>query len=243
MRQTKQAKSALVLASGPSLSTLNIERVRSLQLSGHLEVFALNNFHKTSLADAISPDFFVVSDPEHHPDSGSEWAADLWAFLGQVEIQKIFFPRNWFMVKANADLEQLAPFEDRPLERWTKNINPTRPRGYPPLTSYKAISIANFMGYKDIFVLGLDHSVFYTLTVDQNNVMRLGSNHSGQSGPEKDFVISSFYPGGVSDYLFDEAYCSHQVERSFRNARVTNLNPNSIADAFPKGDPLGLVVS
>jgi hypothetical protein len=236
LRNSKSGKYALVIANGPSAERIRPERINELQILGQLEVFVMNGFYKSGLNEKITPDNYVLSDPDHAPYSPNLFEG-LWSFISDGSV-KVFCPRTW-----NIDSEIIAPdrvahFEDRPLEIWSKNTNPTRPRGYPSMTAFKALAIANYMGFEKIFVIGLDNSMFLTLEVDVNNRILQGPNHAGASGGSSSYLLDDFFPGGISDYFYGLAHDSYQLKKLFKKYPITNLDGQSFTDAFRKGDPL-----
>jgi hypothetical protein len=108
------------------------------------------------------------------------------------------------------------------------------------MTAFKSISIANYLGYDEIFVIGLDNSMFLTLEVDKDNHLRQRPNHSGSSGGELATRLSDQFPMGVADYFFDIANNSFALKKCFSKLNVFNIDESSFSDAFAKRDPLGL---
>jgi hypothetical protein len=199
----------------------------------------MNNFCRTPLAAKVKPNFYVLSDPKHHPESESEIARTVWQYLINTVGVTVLVPRSWDVQSVYPSI-CVAHFEDRSLEGLSKNIDPRRPRGYSSLTALKALALANFLGYASIFVLGLDNSLFKGLVVTGDNRILEESNHAPRGSTLDVADVTEDYPNGLEDYFFGLAVASAQLRQFFKAAPVINLNPDSFADAFPKQDPMSL---
>jgi hypothetical protein len=241
LSKDRTCKEALVLANGPSLSTLNVSRVLEKQSNGQLEIFTMNNFCTTTLGARITPNFYVLSDPQHHPDSNSNVSKQLWNYLAKAQGVTILIPRSWAIPEKFSRLS-VAYFEDRSLEGITKNIDPRKARGYSSLTALKALALATFIGYSKIYVLGLDNSLFKGLQVTEENRILEKANHAPGGSTLQVADLTSEYPNGLADYFYGLAVATLQLKDLFRKAPIYNLSPNSFTDAFHKCDPLHLTL-
>jgi hypothetical protein len=114
------------------------------------------------------------------------------------------------------------------------------PRGYLSLTALKGLAIAKYLGYQKIFTVGLDASLFQTLSVDHSNRLFQGSNHVAGVN-RKSIPMDDFYPNGMMDYFFDTARYFFHVKKYFSDGRFYNLDPESFTDGLLKSDPLNLL--
>jgi hypothetical protein len=122
-------------------------------------------------------------------------------------------------------------FDDRSLVGWTKNISPIRARGYGSLTSYKALAIAYFLGYKKIGILGFDNSMFRAVHTNTQNRVFQGSNYFYDE--KDDLDVTDSLNIGISDYFYDTAN-SFAYLRFFRKPNIYNLDSHSLVDAIEK---------
>lgn len=237
LRETKPDRNALVLGNGPSVSTLDIEWLNQNRSS--IDVFVVNWFPLSPVATEIVPDCVVLSDPHNFPgNSQDERNQILWEVLEGLQ-PTIFLPMDWYtQVRRSESISQSLQkkiyfFNDQGLEGWTTNISPLRPRGYLSLTAYKALAISIFLGYKRIFLLGIDNTMYQTVEVDQSNTIHLDGNHFYED-PAK-ASSGNFYPSGIADLFYDYSLCFLDLVRCFgKQSNVIHLDPNSKVDAFRK---------
>jgi len=144
-------------------------------------------------------------------------------------------PFSWFhIIQADSELSTRALyFDDSGLEGWTKNISPLRPRGYIPLTAYKALAFANYLGFQRINIIGIDNSMFRTVAVDTENRLIQYPNHFFEKGAVTT-DISYFYPTGINDYFRDMSLCFGSLASYFVGLPIVNLDGESLVDCFSK---------
>jgi|688.fasta_scaffold290849_1 hypothetical protein len=230
----KRDCSVIVIANGPSAKTLNLEKVKEYKLSGELEVFAIN-FSVLELKYEEITDYLVLSDPGMHPKSESARALDLWEKIRKQSSIKLITPSSWHRYLADTICKTLGclHFKDTSLEGFTRNINPTRGRGYASLTAYKALAVALFFRYQKTFVIGMDNSMFRKILVDENNRLIQDSNHGAGIYPvSEDF--SEHFSGGIYDYFYALSEAFRSLKFCFGKHPVVNLGLESEVDCFDK---------
>ena len=108
-----------------------------------------------------------------------------------------------------------------------------KPRGYLSLTAYKALAVSIYLGYKEIFILGIDNTMYQTVDVDQDNLIHLDGNHFYEDLSKES--SGTFYPSGMADLFYDYSLCFLDLRRCFgKQSNVTHLDPYSKVDAFRK---------
>ena len=250
LRQTRSLKatlgnrSALVLGNGPSIAKLDLVAVSSQQ-AVDLDVFVVNWFPLSELAKSITPNFIVLSDPAMAPSQVSDLrCCQLWDYLSLHSEIKIVVPNSWskYLDKESTWSSRTIYFNDLGMEGLSKNIDPTKPRGYLSLTVYKALAMASYLGYRDISILGVDNTMFQGLSVTQENELMLGDKHFyAKQRPDQN--MSNFYPNGVADFFYDISLCFLHLRRCFGHLEnVYNLDGDSLVDCFVKADPYGLTI-
>ena len=241
LRSTRQAKGshtsqeALVIGNGPSAATLDWEAVNAEQKNG-LQVFTINYFLLSEANGVFTPDYVVLSDPITKPNVVSNLRTqELWQKIREIPGSKLVVPISWFPLM-QSDLElshRTMYFDDSGLEGWTKNIAPTRARGYLPLTAYKALAFAGYLGFNRINIIGIDNSMFRTISVDIENKLIQYPNHFFEKGAV--FTdLSYFYPTGINDYFRDVSLCFSSLTTYFTGLPIVNLDGESLVDCFPK---------
>ena len=244
LRQTRSLKatlgnrSALVLGNGPSIAKLDLVAVSSQQ-AVDLDVFVVNWFPLSELAKSITPNFIVLSDPAMAPSQVSDLrCCKLWEYLSLHSEIKIVVPSSWskYLDKESTWSSRIIYFNDLGKEGLSKNIDPTKPRGYLSLTVYKALAMASYLGYRDISILGVDNTMFQGLSVTQENELMIGDKHFyAKQRPDQN--MSNFYPNGVADFFYDISLCFLHLRRCFGHlGNVYNLDGDSLVDCFSKLD-------
>lgn len=231
-------KDALIIAGGPSVNRLSIENVLLAQQSGQLDVFAVNYFTEGEIASRLIPDYFVLSDPIHKPNSKVVFkgvnSQDIWAKLSSWPQTKLLLPHSWLNLKMHISNEVIVWFDDRELPGWLNSNSPIRPRGYNSNTGLKAVACAIFMGYRNVFVVGLDNSLAKTIEVDGDNRLMEASSHFYDSESIIKEHRPHLYPRGVQDLLYDQSLSFVDLRKSFKSKNLFNIDTNSLTDVLPK---------
>jgi hypothetical protein len=250
-------KDVLIIGSGPSARSLNLEEVAKRQESGSLIVLATNYFLSSPLAKKITPDYLVWADEVFHPRNmvrSVAWAdsyfshsnrsfSEPWETLRTTPTTKVVVPYTW--KNAIGSIEEkfrFLFFDDESLEGISRNISPLRPRGYQGSTGVKALAIGLHLSPRRCFVIGLDLSNFRSIQVDAENKLSRGPAHVAgtDSGTQH---VSAFTNNGIADLLYSAANEFLYLRTLFRNQRVTNLGADSLVDAFPRDTAHALVTS
>lgn len=237
-----QSNDALVIGNGPSARTLNWTAVAEKQNYG-MAVFAINYFPLSPEFKLVQPNYLVLSDPIMKPSSDNDSRnEELWTAVENTSTMDLIVPLSWYRImKAQNSLSNnILYFDDSGLEGWTRNISPLRARGYLALTAYKAIAISIFLGFKETKIIGIDNSMFQTISVDADNRLIQQPNHFFSKGGETS-DLTAFYPKGISDYFYDVSLCFYFLRRCFAGQSVSNLDPHSLVDAFPKPSSSDLI--
>lgn len=240
MRNSRGEKLALVLANGRSLNSLNPEVVEEMQECGHLDVFAINGFFLSELGSVLKPDFYVLSDP-----LGKK---DIPAIMEKYPGVSLMVPRDWKFDRETTSsfANGLVYFEDQPLQISCLGISPIHPRVFSSLTALKAMSIAAFLGYSRIGVIGLDADLHLSMEVTQNNrIIQRPRHHNGSAAyPESGQYQTPLLDetgrrvgqfSGSSDYFYAQAMQHYYLETKFsRSGKFVNLSDSSHVTAFPR---------
>jgi len=233
-------KDALIIAGGPSVSRLHVANVLAAQSSGKLDVFALNWFSLSDLAPTIVPDFFCLSDPITKPGSQSVFKSkrseEIWHYLESQPKIKLILPHNWMKYTKLVKNKVEIWIDDRELVGWSRSNSVIKPRGYASVTAHKTIASAVFMGYRTIYLIGLDNSLFKFVEVDEENQIIETPAHSYDDVNSVDIRRQHLYPKGMQSLLYNYSLVFVDLKRSFKAANIFNIDKSSLTDAFPKID-------
>jgi hypothetical protein len=239
-RGTYSDRDALVIANGPSVGRLNTAKVLSAQANEELDVFAMNWFPLSELAQTLAPNFFCLSDPITKPGSKRSYKGrgteEIWNYLDSRLAIKLILPHNWIKHSQEINNEVEIWIDDRELVGWNRSNSVLRPRGYGSVTAHKTIATALYLGYRNIYLIGLDNSLFKNVEVDKENQIIEKPAHFYDNAESVDIRRQHLYPNGMQSLLYDYSLIFADLKRSFRVGNIFNIDASSVTDAFPKID-------
>lgn len=230
LRNSKVTSQALVLGNGPSLAKLNAKMVTKESP----DIWVVNDFYKVKQAADLSVTHYVLSDGAYFAGLPNEINSKLKPVLDYAHSKNaILVLPHW---AKGFDLLTSGPasvyyFDDRELSAWSNNITPVKPRGYLGLTLYKGLGFALYLGYKKIFVLGMDNSEFVNYGSDEANRLLLHGNHAYQDESNA-YDISNEYLDGMASAF---SSLSHNFGDLLKfKGPIVNLDVQSLTTRFPK---------
>ena len=247
LKNTFKDQDSFVLANGPSLKKIDLKEIKKRQRKFANKVICVNSFISKYHSKLI-PDFYIISDPAyfgfdeefHDQDTLKDVKRDLQ--LIEKHNVTIFVPLRF---KNNINIKtKIFYFNDMELRRFNKNLTDiTLPRSYKSLTAYKALSLACYLGFKNIYIAGIDNDYFKTFEVDKENRVYYKIDHATEQGGSGKFLLGSI--GGLNKNqkieqinlgkaLLTASYSFFDLYRFPKN--IINLDENSLIDAFEKRD-------
>jgi hypothetical protein len=230
IKNSKKGKTLLLLGNGPSVLKLDRHKVSE----SFSELMVVNNYLDLEFSDKLIPDFFCISDPNSFMNNDSK-------LQKYIDNHKITIIASHFYRKLpNLQNKKTIFFNDKEIHfPFWKNINPQFPRSYSSYTFYKALSVAIYMGYDTIFILGLDNTEFFSYRSNESNEIFLdlenfyGQNSYGKSFEGKSIKSLSGFPDGLAGRLQSYALAYGDL-RLFDKFKIINLDPNSLITNFSK---------
>ena len=230
LRNSKATSQALVLGNGPSLAKLNAKMVTQK----NPDIWVVNDFYKVKQAADLTVTHYVLSDGAYFAGLPNEINSKLKPVLDYAQSKNatLILP-HW---AKDLQFSQITPleifyFDDRELSAWSKNTTPVKPRGYLGLTLYKGLGFALYLGYKKIFVLGMDNSEFVNYGSDEANRLLLHGNHAYQDESNA-YDISNEYLDGMASAF---SSLSHNFGDLLKfKGPIVNLDVQSLTTRFPK---------
>ena len=231
LRSSATGIPAVVLATGPSLSEVDIAALEQVQALGG-QVFALNFFNETNIALQVKPDYYVLADPVFLVDwESSRRIRRVWEYIQALETPTVFLPAHTD-IKGLPESCDFRYFNGLGLDGWSKNISPLRARGFLGLTAYHAISIALFLGHDPVFTIGVDNDAFLSVGQEPNGTLRLAGRHAYTEEPGP-------IPGETTRSMPQllEDYARHFADLElFPTDRLVNLATSSLITQYPQGN-------
>ena len=236
----------IIMGNGPSLTQTIAENLPALKSHPTMAV----NFAALAPEFAeIKPRFYVLADPHFVSDSDNPNLVRLWENLRGV---------TWRMT-----LLVPAPFRARILERTGGNscidvatFNAVGVEGWRWLTRMAygsglgmprprnvlipSIMLAMWLGYKNIYIAGADHSWMKTISVNERNeVVSVQPHFYKDDDKEIERVTTEYlrYPLHQiihSFYVAFKAYHEIASYARYKGVRIYNATPGSFIDAFER---------
>jgi hypothetical protein len=231
LRKSKTTKKLFLFGNGNSIKLIDPYKILQLQKKG-FEVMTTNSFLYSKIGKIIRPDYYVLSD--HRLINPSQKFFDK-TINKQITFSNsilkklntiIFLPSDFY--GKHSFLNKIYYFNN--LEINNKNFdNITIPRCYHSMTGLKAMSIACYLGYKEIYLCGFDNDQWTTIKVDQyNNIFNQRSHFYGN---QKYYKFDHKIQIGSFLKKFAEIFENYEL---FKSYKIVNLDKNSLIDSFPK---------
>jgi hypothetical protein len=226
----------LILGNGQSQDYLSENNLKFL-IKNNFHLIVVNHWNLNKKFKKIIPNYIVISDRK---------------ILEINEGNKFFLKKNKKLIKylqLNKDITLICPFLhinlvsrhidqsriigfcDTELRSFYSNVNPLLPRGYLSSTVYKAIAMALWFSYKEIYLLGLDNTYSRDLYSDKDNSILNLENHAGIKNSILD--ITNCY-GSLADTLIEISYLFTDIKKFSKFKNIYNLDKYSLTNVFKK---------
>lgn len=234
----------IILGNGPSLNDTIASNGDVLKKYPSLAVNFAANAPQFS---ELKPDYYLLADPHFFSKRGDANVDRLLSNLGNID-----FPMTLFVPASVA--ESALPFTNPLLTicrfnavgaegfgwltRWLFNCRRAMPR--PRNVLIPSIMAGIWMGYKNIYVSGADHSWLKTISVNDNNeVVSVQPHFYKEDEREKARVVSEYKGYRLHQILYSfyvafRAYFDIADYAASRGVNVYNSTPGSFIDAFPR---------
>ena len=247
------SKPLAILANGPSL----INDMTNFPIDQH-ELLCVNHFPTTALFQKLKPAYYVTAVPELWIDNVDErYIAQrmaLWnAFSSSVNWpMTLFIPfesrsnREWTNLSAvNANIT-VCYFNNVPVEGPTwfsfwgfkKNLGMPRPHN----VLVPSLMLGLNMGYKNIDLIGVDHSWLPEISVSNTNEVLLNQKHFYDEGSSKHQPMDIKGKGkrNLSQvlYKFMHTFAGYYTIEKYAHhlrSKIKNCTKGSFIDAFERG--------
>lgn len=225
---------AIVIGNGPSQGYLDVNTLTEFKRNGG-ELICVNFWTDNELLNKVVPTYLVSSDPiifsNNIPGHLREKHEKLLSYMHENSSIVLVCP----LTRCNElskifGRERIIGFVDHELRLWSDNINPLYPRGYLSMTLYKALALANWFDYRNIYVIGMDNTYPRNIYCDENNKF---INHEIHAGDQDYAVDQSAIYNTVGDGIYEIAQIFFDA-RKFKNPKILNLDRHSLTDAFKK---------
>jgi len=249
------SESIIIMGNGPSLKNELSEHTTLLKNNTTL---AVNFFANTQFYTTIQPNIYLINAPEFWMEEIEERFEKLrtvffkniieltsWEMEFQIPAsafkskyfneQKRFFPQNISVVRFNPiPVEGLSTINHF---FFSKNLGMPRPHNVIIPCMMNCINA----GYKNIALIGVDHSWLPELSVNEDNVAMLHQKHFYDSNSSKDRPMKNLErkPRKLHEILekFYFSFRGYFIVRNYaesRSANIYNCTKGSFIDAFDR---------
>ena len=248
LKGAKTDRTAIVIGNGPSQGLISAELLQEFKKAGN-EIIAVNFWHLNTGLSKVVPEYLVISDPATLADpklnisirdstrAGNETFLQ---YLKTHESIKLFVPIgrvNYF--KRIFGESRVLGFVDTEMRWLSSNIDPRFPRGYLGMTLYKALALAIHIGYKQIYLIGMDNTYPRDLFCDSNNRILSIDRHAGVE--EVHLVDQTQFIPNMAVWAQDMFQLFSDLRNCFSGYQVLNLDCYSLTDVFPKINNINLI--
>ncbi len=244
-------KSIAILGNGPSLIK-DIEKLIKNDIDNYLVV---NDFISSSLFNSVRPKYYILADPAYFdPNINDKSIEETLRLLCEIEYELfLFVPFIYFEIFSVNNPNSISNINLKVIPYHTNEY-----RGFERIRFYlyraglsmpkvqnviiPAIFNSINMGYRNVYLLGVDHSWMTDLRVDENNnvctiVRRFYDNNSDNILTP--FLKISKEPYKIFEILSDLSitfFGYHILEKysQIQKCKIYNLTMDSFIDAFEK---------
>jgi uncharacterized Rossmann fold enzyme len=237
LKNTKKNNKVFVFGNGPSMKKLDPIKIKNYSNNGY-DIIACNGFIQSDFGKHIKPNYMVFSDPLDFKTVPNTHPRKFRELLGKKDKQDaineqipIFAPINFLNYEKYDNCYFFNDCEDI----FSNNIsNILAPRGYGSWTGNKALSIATYLGYSEIYICGLDYDIFKKINVNSKNEIFTKNEHFYDSKDRDSYVFERSKSGyNVAKFLY-QAHINLIIFDKFKKHPIINLSKEGLIDSFQK---------
>lgn len=236
----------IILGNGPSLAD---NLAGDMDILCNADTLAVNFAGNTPDFISLKPKYYLLMDPHFFKEpptdpnvprlfanfnSVVDWDMTLFLPVGKTA-------RSIGLTNQHIRIENFNPVGVEGF-RWLQNMAFDMRRGLPRPRNVMvpAIMTGIWLGYKNIYILGADHSWLRTLDVDDDNIVVSIQPHFYKDGEEEHRRVATMFRDIRLHellYGFHLAFKGYHAIREYADRRginIYNSTPGSYIDAFPR---------
>lgn len=239
LKNTGKGKRCFLLGSGPSIKK---EDLRPLK---NEVVFALNNFYVhddfIEIMSGNSPKFYIVA-PIHPPQTEEEWMKWFSEMERHMpENTSLIFGLNNYLRNTKFILDKYGLFKNHKINWYLSgkkfNVNRFESLGLDltktvyigEAVSIYALMVAMYMGFDEIYLLGMDHDYFL---YENESEMRMYQSAIHQNNELSRTFGNQFY---IHEYLRQyNIFSKYKVFNDNTKSKIYNASNGGVLRVFPK---------
>lgn len=227
LKGSSNKKRCFILATGPSIKEQNLDGLENESCISVSNFFVHPLFHK------IKPHYHVFAGwhPPITPEQMGEWWADATSHFKETSLNVFIHARNKnikerFSVFSQQPVYYYLDGGDFPID-FTKAIPPVQ------TVVHIAIYLAMYLGFKEIYLLGCDHSWLLHYGTSQHFYKEEEHSFTRNNYSEWSEVKDIGYEFKTYADLWN-IYRKIRFEAQKENCKIFNATPQSILDVFPR---------
>lgn len=244
LKPTAQEQPIIVMGNGPSLNDTIANHADKL---AKYPTLAVNYAANAPQFVGLHPQYYILVDPYFFSGKTADNLQSLWRNLAAVSWQMTLIVPRCYAAKvpsAIADNQNIKVitintvgvegfdwFEDL---AYSSRLAMPRPRN----VLIPAIMSALWLGYRDIYIVGADHSWMQSIWVDDQNRVVSVQPHFYKDDSKHQERVNSEYEGYRLHQIVNSFYVAfrsyHRIQRyaAGRSVNIHNSTPGSFIDAF-----------
>lgn len=236
----REGKRLIIMGNGPSLRETISTSMEQLCAA---DTIAVNFAANTPEFFDIRPRYYILADPLFFAGEPTAAVAALWENLAKAEWKMTLFVPFGKRVPASFRHEVVrfnAVGVDAPASLENRLFDMRRAMPRPRNVLIPAIMLGVWMEYKDIVIVGADHSWMQTISVNSHNQIISVQPHFYKEPEGEQKRVNNEYTGYHLHQIIHSFYVAfnayHQIARyaATKGISITNATPTSFIDAFPR---------
>ncbi|MDE6535527.1 MAG: hypothetical protein K2K82_05890 [Muribaculaceae bacterium] len=240
-KPSERTNPLIILGNGPSLNQTLAESAEALAAT---PLMAVNFFANTPLFHELKPEFYVLADPHFFRNASDPNVRKLMENIETADWpMTLFVPFEAKPMIANKNI-RIQRFPLKAMEgpgrfrrlMFSLRLGMPRPRN----VLIPSIMIGIWLGFKEIYICGADHTWIKTLSVnDRNEVISVQPHFYKEDDRELerqrvDYLSIPLHQILESQSIAFRAYHTIQDYASRRDINIYNATPGSFIDAFTR---------
>ena len=231
IKKSKFNKKLFIFGNGKSLELLDQKKIKKY-LKNDFEVLCMNNFITSDFANELDINYYLIADRRIYQPENSDFSVDKKAetlkmhkILSSKNI-KIFLPVEFYKDKKFSN--ETFYFNNN-YNKFSNNYSDIiRSNNLMSLSGLKALMIGIFLGYKEIYVCGLDNDQWKYVKINKDNKIISDTRYF-----QKNTNFHENKEKNMSNYLktYSDIFKSYE---NFKSHKIFNLDEHSYINCFNK---------
>ena len=199
----------------------------------------------TDILKSSNTNFYVLADPHFFDCSGDEKVKSLYENISEADWDMtLFIPFGANIKDFNNPHITIERFNLVGIDgaQWLQNaaFNAKRAMPRPRNVLIASIMIAIFKGFKEIYIVGADHSWMKTISVNEHNEVVSIQPHFYKDDKKEIARVNNEYTSYPLHQIIHSFYVAfkayHQIKRyaDYKGIKIYNSTPESFIDAFDR---------